>query len=118
MARDGLMRKHAALIQQYEKVLHFIPDVDDLSSKRTWERQMRHARELLRSVAVCDEEGQRQDLYNHTRDLCRFLFVNQMEYRLMLPDLAEDCTDSDWIITTLDFFQVAMGMAASPWYIQ
>jgi hypothetical protein len=36
-------------------------------SLHTWERQMRHARELLRSVAVCGEEGQRHDLYNHTR---------------------------------------------------
>ena len=114
MARDGLMRKYAALIQPYEKVLHFIPDVDDLSSKRTWERQMRHA---LRSVAVCDEEGQRQDLHYHTRDLCRFLSVNQTEYRLMLAGPAEDCTDSGWINAILDFLQVAMGMAANPWYI-
>ena len=80
---------------------------------------MRHARELLRSVAVCDEEGQRQDLYNHTR-ICAssFLSVNQMEYRLMLPDPFDDCTDSEWINANLDFLQVAMNMVASPWCIR
>ena len=85
-------------------------------SLRTWERQICHACGLLRSVAVCDGEGQRQDLYNHTRICARS--VNQMEHRLMLPDPFDDCTDSEWINANLDFLQVAMNMVASPWCIR
>ena len=56
MARDGMVRKYDEIILRYANVQPFIPRVDDIVPKNIWERQMQRARELLRSIQVCDEE--------------------------------------------------------------
>ncbi|CAL1131577.1 unnamed protein product, partial [Cladocopium goreaui] len=72
MARDGMVRKYDEIILRYANVQPFIPRVDDIVPKNIWERQMQRARELLRSIQVCDEEGRRQDLHRIVRRLCPF----------------------------------------------
>ena len=67
-ARDGMVRKYAEIILRFEKVLAFVPEVNEIVPKRIWEKQMYRSRQLLCSIEACEEEGRRQDLH-HVRQL-------------------------------------------------
>lgn len=102
-ARDGMVRKYADIILQYEKVLLFIPQVNEIVPKRVWEQQMHRSRQLLRSIEACEEEGRRQDLHHYIRQL--YSSTSNDQFRLTLPDPSDECTDSEWINANLDFMQ-------------
>ena len=51
---------------------------------------MQRARELLRSIQVCDEEGRRQDLHRIVRRLCPFEVDEHARFRPMLPDVQKN----------------------------
>ena len=106
MARDGMVRKYDEIILRYANVQPFIPRVDDIVPKNIWERQMQRARELLRSIQVCDEEGRQQDLHRIVRRLCPFEVDEHARFRPMSPDPADDCADSEWINANLLFLRL------------
>ena len=106
ISRDGMVRKYDELILRYEKVIPFIPHVDEIVPKNVRERQIQRARDLLRSMQVCDEEGHRQDLHRIVRQLCPFDVDEHARFLPMVPDPADDCTDSEWINANLQFLHL------------
>lgn len=106
MVRDAFVRDHAQLILKFDKLQEIIPDPFLASSKRVWERQMYHARTVARTIAECDETGTRASLHNYILSNYEKLISDNVEYRIMLPDPAEECTDLKWIDEVLNILIV------------
>ena len=100
--RDNFVQKNAQLILMYDEILKIIPDPAESMSKHTWEFRMRHARTVVRHVEDCDDTGNRSGLFNYILDAHKNAMAEHVEYRWMLPDPADEITNSMWLKQALN----------------
>ena len=113
IVREKLNRDYGELLLSYPRLVLFLPAPTQVCSKRSWERQMFHCRQVFRLVQEVEDTGKRSSLYNYVLRKYKALLEVHPESRDRLPDPASDIVDGEWISGTVSFLLHLQGVAES-----